>query len=189
MNGSTGCFANWCLVRSTWIGRSEDGEGREFKLQSMQNLQQASKASSSLSSATCKTEIPSIWLCWGSEETRKNPKHRKCYCYTIKGTLGFSGGASGKEPICQCRRHERCRFSPWVGKFPWRRKWQPIPVFLPGESHGQRNLVGYSPSGHKSQTWLKQLSTHARTQRDLQVTEVDWFPSPCCTSSITCGMF
>ena len=42
----------------------------------------------------------------------------------------------------------------WVGKSPWRRKWQPTPVFLPGESHGQRRLVGYSLWGHKSQTWL-----------------------------------
>ena len=41
----------------------------------------------------------------------------------------------------------RLRFDPWVGKIPWRRKWQPTPVFLPGESHGQRSLVGYSPWG------------------------------------------
>ena len=40
-------------------------------------------------------------------------------------------------------------FNPWVRKIPWRRKWQPTPVFSPGESHGQRNLVGYSPWGHK----------------------------------------
>ena len=40
-------------------------------------------------------------------------------------------------------------FSPWVGKFPWRRAWQPTPVFLPGKSHGQRSLVSYSPSGRK----------------------------------------
>ena len=40
-------------------------------------------------------------------------------------------------------------FDPWVRKIPWRRKWQPTPVFLPGKSHGQRNLVGYSPWGHK----------------------------------------
>jgi len=36
-------------------------------------------------------------------------------------------------------------FDPWVRKIPWRRKWQPTPVLLPGESHGQRNLAGYSP--------------------------------------------
>ena len=40
-------------------------------------------------------------------------------------------------------------FDPWVEKIPWRRKWQPAPVFLPGEFHGQRNLVGYSPWGCK----------------------------------------
>ena len=53
---------------------------------------------------------------------------------------------SGKEPTCQCRRHG---FDPWVGKIPWRRKWQPTPVFLPGESHGQRSLVDHNPWGHK----------------------------------------
>ena len=39
----------------------------------------------------------------------------------------------------------RCRFNPWVGKIPSRKKWQPTPVFLPGKSHGQRRLAGYSP--------------------------------------------
>ena len=58
---------------------------------------------------------------------------------------GFPGGASGKEPACQCKRHERCGFSPWVRKIPWQRAWQPIPVFLPGELHGQRRLAGYGP--------------------------------------------
>ena len=43
---------------------------------------------------------------------------------------------------CYGRTH---RFNPWFGKIPWRRKWQPTPVFLPGKSHGQRNLAGYSP--------------------------------------------
>ena len=61
----------------------------------------------------------------------------------------FPGGASGKEPSCQCRRHKRCGFDPWVRKIPWRREWLPTPVFLPGEFHGQRSLVGYSPWGHK----------------------------------------
>ena len=51
----------------------------------------------------------------------------------------------GKESTCQCMRHRRSRFSPWVWKIPWRRAWQPTPEFLPGDSHGQRSLVGYSP--------------------------------------------
>ena len=58
---------------------------------------------------------------------------------------GFPGSASGKEPTCQCRRCKRCGFDPWVGKIPWKREWQPTPVFLPGESHGQGSLEGYSP--------------------------------------------
>ena len=52
---------------------------------------------------------------------------------------------SGKEATCQCRRFRRPGFNPWVGKIPWRRKWQPTPVFLPGKSYGQRSLVGYCP--------------------------------------------
>ena len=63
--------------------------------------------------------------------------------------LGFPGGAIGKEPACHCRRCRRCRFDPWIWKIPWRRAWQPAPVFLPGASHGQRSLVGYSPYGCK----------------------------------------
>ena len=58
---------------------------------------------------------------------------------------GFPGSASGKGPVCQCRRHKRRGFNPWMGKIRWRRAWQPTPVFLPGEPHGQRSLVGYSP--------------------------------------------
>jgi len=46
---------------------------------------------------------------------------------------GFPGRASGKEPICQFRRHKRHGFDSWVRKIPWRRVWQPIPVFLSGE--------------------------------------------------------
>ena len=42
----------------------------------------------------------------------------------------------------------RLRFDPWVWKIPWRRAWQPTPVFLLGESHGQRRLVDYNPLGH-----------------------------------------
>ena len=51
---------------------------------------------------------------------------------------------AGKESACQCRRPG---FDPWVGKIPWRRKWQPTPVFLPGESHGQRSLAGLQSMG------------------------------------------
>ena len=53
---------------------------------------------------------------------------------------------SSKESACQCRRRG---FNPSVRKIPWRRKWKPTLVFLPGKSHGQRSLAGYSPQGHK----------------------------------------
>jgi len=54
-----------------------------------------------------------------------------------------------RESACQRKRHKRHGFDPWVGKIPWRRKWQPTPVFLPGESHGQRILADCSPWGHR----------------------------------------
>ena len=50
---------------------------------------------------------------------------------------------NGKQSTCQCRRHRRLGFNPWVRKIPWRRKWQPTPVLLPGDFYGQRSLVGY----------------------------------------------
>ena len=63
--------------------------------------------------------------------------------------MGFPGGTSSKEHPCQCRRHNGREFDLWVRKIPWRRAWHPIPVFAPGESRGQRSLVGYSPQGRK----------------------------------------
>ena len=64
--------------------------------------------------------------------------------------ISFFGGdmwLSGKEPTTNVSRSYG--FNLWVGKIPWRRKWQPTPVFLPGKSHGQRSLAGYSPWGPK----------------------------------------
>ena len=58
---------------------------------------------------------------------------------------GFPGGTSGKEHTCKSRKLKRSGFNPWVRKIPWRREWQPTPVFLSGKSHGQRILVGYNP--------------------------------------------
>ena len=74
-------------------------------------------------------------------------KNRRCSEEFVKLFLdsscrGFLGGASGKESACQCWRHKRCGFDPWVGKILWRRAWQPTPEFLPRESHGQRSLAG-----------------------------------------------
>ena len=62
--------------------------------------------------------------------------------------LGFPGVSVGKESACNAGDHLQCRRSwlnPWVEKIPWRRKWQPSPVFLLGKSHKQRSMAGYSP--------------------------------------------
>ena len=72
----------------------------------------------------------SIWLCW--------------VLVAACELLGLPWWLRGKESACQCRRH---KFNPWVRKIPWRRKWQPTPVFLPGEFHGQRSLASYNPWG------------------------------------------
>ena len=61
----------------------------------------------------------------------------------------FPGGSDGKEPVCQCKSYKRRGFDPWIRKIPWRRKWQPIQVFLLGKSHGQMSLIGYSLWGRK----------------------------------------
>ena len=82
---------------------------------------------------------------WGDTDS----KGLSFFSLWLRRPLGFPGGTTGKESAFQCRRHKRHRFNPWAGKIPWRRKWQPAPVFFPGKFHGQRSLVGYSPWGHK----------------------------------------
>ena len=87
---------------------------------------------------------------------------------------GFPWGLSGKESACQCRRHGRCGFNPWVEKIPWRRKWQPTLVFLSGQSHGQRSLVGYSPwncksIGHNLVTKQQQQNTEGKKYTYLDI--------------------
>ena len=63
-------------------------------------------------------------------------------------------GLSGKESA-SARDTQEPVFDPWVRKIPWRRKWQPIPVFLPGKSHGQKSLEGYSPWGCKESDTIR----------------------------------
>ena len=67
-------------------------------------------------------------------------------CEHLEDSRGLPKWLSSKEPTCQSRR---CGLGPWVRKFPWRRKWQPTLVFLPGKPHAQRSLVGHSPWGCK----------------------------------------
>ena len=85
-------------------------------------------------------------------------------CYEFFGDFnlvkhhGFPDGVSGKEAACQCKRHKRHGSDPWVWEIPWHRKWQPIPVFLPEESHEQGSLLGYSPWGRKESNMIEHKS-------------------------------
>ena len=73
----------------------------------------------------------------------------------------------GKKKIhLQCRRPG---FDPWVGKIPWRRKWHPTSIFLPGEFHGQRSLAGYSPWGHKELDTTELLTLRLRYKSKLEI--------------------
>ena len=75
--------------------------------------------------------------------------------------MGLPWWYSGKESAFQCRR---CRFDPWVRKIPWRKKWQPTPIFLPGRSHGQRSQAGYIVHGAtKELDWTEWLNNKQNT--------------------------
>ena len=69
------------------------------------------------------------------------------FCFVFLSKSCFPGGTRDNESAFQCKR---CMFDPRVRKIPWRRKWQPTPVFLPGKSHGPRSLAGYRPWGPKT---------------------------------------
>ena len=68
--------------------------------------------------------------------------------------IGLPRWCSGKESSCQCRRHKRLWFDPWVGKIPWKREWQPTPAFLPGKAHGQKSCWATVHGVTKSQMRL-----------------------------------
>ena len=80
----------------------------------------------------------------------KNFNAKYIFFYFSLDSWGFPGGTSCKESTCYCRGCKRCRFNSWSGKIPWRRKWQPIPVCLPGKSH---EGGAWQPTVH-SQTYL-----------------------------------
>ena len=73
---------------------------------------------------------------------------------------GLPRWLSGNESACHCKR---CRFDPWVKNIPWRSKWQPILVFLPGKSHRQRSLAGYSPWDSKESDMIERLNNNNKS--------------------------
>ena len=85
------------------------------------------------------------------------------HCFGLPRWLG------GKESDCQCRRCRRLHVDPWVKKITLRKKWQPIPIFLPGKFHEQGSLVSYSQWGHKrvGRDWATESTyTHTHTHTD-----------------------
>ena len=105
------------------------------------------------------------------------PWNIRTHCKMVTKILWYliqtKRGCRGLRQKRTCLRCGRSRFNPWVGKIPWRRVWQSTPVFLPGEFHGQRSLVSYSPWGWKESDtteWLtltKTLSVLVQQLRDF----------------------
>ena len=91
-------------------------------------------------------------------------KRKKGKKHSTAPERGLPRLLSGKEFTCQCRRRKRLGFNLWVRKIPWSKKWQPIPVHLPGEFHGQRIQAGSSPWGHQESDMTEHTHTHEKTQ-------------------------
>ena len=102
--------------------------------------------------------------CSGKELTEhcfQNPLYAWPRHYSMLSFHAFLFGAPLVVQRAKCLpAMQRPGFDPWVRKIPWRRKWQPTPVFLPGESCGQRSLVGYSPCGRKESGMTEWLHFH-----------------------------
>ena len=88
------------------------------------------------------------------------------YCH-LEITLGFLGGTSDKEPLCKCRSDKICRLNPWVRKIPWKRVWQPTPVFLAGESPWTEETGGLSPQRWK-ESYMTEVSQHSTAYSHLE---------------------
>ena len=78
----------------------------------------------------------------------------------------FPSGSAGKEPACPCRRCKSCEFDPWVGKIPWRHKWQATPVFWPWKILWTEGPTGPQSMGLVTKSWT-QLSPHACTHTSV----------------------
>ena len=102
------------------------------------------------------TEEPGRLQSMGLQRVRHNWVTNTFYFHIH--IYGFPRWLSGKESACKCKSHRRHRFDPTVWTIFWRRAWQWTPVFLPGKSHGQRSLSGYSPWGRKESDTTERLT-------------------------------
>ena len=107
----------------------------------------------------CHYLLQSDFGSWGMHKNGSTLKSSPRGCKTVEERQkkrferyleGGIGWLRDKESTCQCRRY---RFNTGIGNIPWRRKWQLTLAFLPGKSHGQKNLVGYSPWGRTKSDW------------------------------------
>ena len=131
-----------------WGGRREGGtNGRHFVHLWLIRLEVSQETAQ-----FCKAVIPQLklykikWVEWSFYLYWSIVDWASLIAWSVKNLPAVQACSAGRDPT----------FGPWVGKLPWRRKWQPTPVFLPGESHGQRSLAGYSPWGCKSWTLLSE---------------------------------
>ena len=117
-----------------------------------------------------------LWV-WKSQTETKQKASR-----SLPGRLLSSSTSlrlsEGSQRCCR-----RCEFEPWAGKIPWRRKWQPTPVFLPGKSHGQRSLAGYSLWSCKEldKTWRLNNNNNNNNKMGLfsRLSETIWAKESC----------
>ena len=98
----------------------------------------------------------------GSQQNTDQAILEPIYQFPFLSPWLFPGGSDGKRLYLQCRRP---RFDPWVGKSPWRRKWQTTPIALPGKSHGQRSLAGYSLWDLKESDMTERLTLSLSLQK------------------------
>ena len=143
-------------------------------------------------------EVLLLCICppW-SHPFRKPPqKIRYWWLDAYSGSLRWS---SDKESSCQCRRLKRRGCNPWVRKIPWKRAWQPTPVFLPGGSHGQRSPLGYGPRGHEesgmtevavlaSAHWRGPCRVYFLSSNDCTYNAQAHFPNWLLCTGVWCGM-
>ena len=113
-----------------------------------------------------------LWSSLDSKEIKPvNPKgHKFSFIYMIK----FCLVAQWWKNLPAMQDMQVCRFDPSAGKIPWRRKWHPTPVFLPGKSHGQRSLAGYSPWGCKELDMTSTKPQHTYDRNEHQQSSVQY---------------
>ena len=147
--------------------------------------------------------LPSVYifqLCKKLTKHKGRPAHPflkglDVYFEVKSDHMGSPGGTVIKNPPAVQEICRRCRFNPWVGKVPWRRKWQPAPVFLPGKSHGQRSLAGYSPWGRTeldtTAVWMTATTIIKELQNRMHLTSAslkEHWSSHCILTSWKCRM-